>query len=322
MIGGVVMDVVTIGETMALFTPESTGLMRYAHTFSRKFGGAESNFAIGVTRLGHNAGWISKVGQDELGQAMLSFIRGEGVDVSQVKVDQTAQTGLYFKEMRKANDIRIQYFRKGSAASQMTPADIDENYIAKSKYLHITGITPALSESCYEAVLKAISIAKIHKVKIIFDPNLRKKLWSEERAREVLLNITEQVDIILPGVAEGEFMFGERDPKKLGELYLDKGPSLVVIKVGEKGAHYFTTDENKVVPGFKVDTVIDPVGAGDGFAAGFVSGLLDEITIEEAVMRGNAVGAIVTQVNGDVEGLPERADIETFMNSSSEDVNR
>ncbi|WP_100406444.1 sugar kinase [Bacillus solitudinis] len=317
------MDVVTIGETMVLFTPESSPLMRYSATYSRKFGGAESNVAIGLTRLGHEVGWISKVGNDELGKGMLSFIRGEGVDVSQVTKSDIAPTGLYFKEVRHANNVQVQYYRKGSAASTLSVDDLDSAYIARAKYLHITGITPALSENCYETIMKAIAIAKENGVKIVFDPNLRKKLWSEERAREVLLEIAAKSDIILPGVSEGDFMFGEKDPLKLGELFLELGAELVVLKVGAKGAYYFTEKEHVLVPGFPVEQVIDPVGAGDGFAAGVISGLLDGLPLLEAVERGNAVGAMATMVPGDFEGLPTREEIASFTNSSEEeDINR
>lgn len=317
------MDVVTIGETMALLTPEGSPLMRYASTYSRKFGGAETNVAIGLVRLGHTSGWISKVGNDELGKGMLSFIRGEGVDVSQVKFSQEAPTGLYFKEVRNGGDVRVQYYRKGSAASTLSTDDLNEDYIAKAKYLHITGITPALSESCYETVMKAIQIAKKHQVKVIFDPNLRKKLWSEEKARTVLLEIAALADIILPGVDEGKFMFGESDPNKLGQLFLQHGAKLVVLKVGAKGAYYFTDNSSDLVPGFPVETVIDPVGAGDGFAAGVISGLLEGLPIEKAVLKGNAVGAMATQIPGDFEGLPEIEELERFMNGADgEDISR
>ncbi|OIJ14683.1 2-dehydro-3-deoxygluconokinase [Anaerobacillus alkalilacustris] len=317
------MDVVTIGETMVLFTPESSPLMRYAHSYSRKFGGAETNVAIGLTRLGHQSGWISKVGNDEFGKAMVSFIRGEGVDVSQVTTDETAPTGLYFKEVKSGDNVRVQYYRKGSAASTLQPTDLNEEYIAHAKYLHITGITPALSDSCYETILEAINIAKGNGVKVIFDPNLRRKLWSEEKARRVLLEIAALADIILPGVDEGNFMFGESDPEKLGQLFLDHGASLVILKVGAKGAYYFTTENSQLVPGYPVESVIDPVGAGDGFAAGVISGLLDGLEIEEAVARGNAVGALATQIQGDFEGLPNREEIEQFTSESgSEDISR
>ncbi|KHF38739.1 sugar kinase [Halalkalibacter okhensis] len=315
------MDVVTIGETMVLFTPHN-GQLRYASQYVRSFGGAESNVSIGLSRLGHQAGWISAIGDDELGKGMLSFIRGEGVDVSQVKIDPTAPTGIFFKEIRNSSDIRIQYYRKGSAASQLSKEDLDADYIAKAKYLHISGITPALSESCCDMIFEAIKMAKEHGLKIVFDPNLRKKLWSEEQARDVLLKIAAEADIVLPGVAEGEFLFGESDPETLGNRFLNHGASVVILKVGAEGAYYFTNEESVLVPGFKVEQVIDPVGAGDGFAAGFMSGVLDGLSLYEAVQRGNAVGAIVTTVTGDVEGLPEKQEIERFINKPADDVSR
>ncbi|MCM3160775.1 sugar kinase [Metabacillus litoralis] len=317
------MDVVTLGETMVLFTPEISPLMRYAASYSKKFGGAETNVAIGITRLGHKVGWISRVGQDEFGKAMLSFIRGEGVDVSQVHFDPGAPTGLYFKEVRSGDCVQVQYYRKGSAASRLIPEDISEEYIARAKYLHITGITPALSNSCYETVIKTIDLAKKNKVKVVFDPNLRRKLWSEDRAREVLVEIAAKADIVLPGVDEGKFMFNEDDPEQLGKLFLQLGAKLVVLKVGAKGAYYFTEAKSELVKGFPVDRVVDPVGAGDGFAAGFISGLLENLSIDQAVRKGNAVGAMATMIPGDFEGLPEMEELDSFMNQTArEDINR
>ncbi|MDA5110376.1 sugar kinase [Brevibacillus sp. LEMMJ03] len=316
------MDVVTFGETMVLFTPETTGFMRYAHTYSRKFGGSETNFAIGLARLGHRVGWISRVGDDELGKALLAFVRGEGVDVSRVRLDPDAPTGIYFKEIRSANDVNVYYYRKGSAASRMTPGDLDEEYLAQAKYLFVSGITPALSDTCRAMTQAAITLAKKHGLTVVFDPNLRKKLWPEEQARETLLALAAQADIVLPGLSEGEFLFGESDPLKLGRRFLEHGAQTVVLKLGEGGAHYFTRETDEYIPGYRVDRVVDPVGAGDGFAAGFVSGLLDGLPMADAVRRANAVGAIVTMVNGDVEGLPERADLKRFAEEPNEEVIR
>lgn len=317
------MDVVTIGESMAVFTPASGGLMRQAVTFTRRIGGAESNVAVGLARLGHRVGWISKVGDDEFGKAILSFLQGEGVDVSRTKIDPEAPTGLYFKEKRRPNDTRVYYYRGGSAASRLTPADLDEKYLAAAKYLHITGITPALSESCRETIFAAIAIARRCGVKIVFDPNLRLKLWSQaDEAKEVLLRIAAQADIVLPGAAEAAFLFGDRPVEKWGKQLLDSGASLVVIKLGASGAHYFTATHNEYVPGFPVKHVVDPVGAGDGFAAGLLSGLLDGLSQAEAVRRANAVGALVTMVEGDADGMPERGDVERWINQQGEDVTR
>lgn len=316
------MDVITIGETMVLFTPDKPGFMRHANSFSMKIGGAESNVAIGLSRLGHRAGWISRVSDDEFGKAVLSFIRGEGVDVNSVVIDNEHATGVYFKELRRANDVRVHYYRKGSAASKLAPEDIDETYISKAKYLHLTGITPALSESCMQTVERAIQIAKKHNVKVVFDPNYRRKLWGEQIAKKTLLRFAALADIVLPGISEGEFLFGKSSPQEIAKSFLEIGPSLVVLKLGSRGTWYFTKEADNMVPGFKVEQVVDPVGAGDGFAAGFLSGLLRNWPIEDAVRMGNAVGALVTMTNGDVEGLPDFEEIESFMGNKFDDVDR
>ncbi len=181
---------------MAIFTSESQGRMRYAKKFHLTYGGAQSNVAIGLSRLGHKVGWISKVGNDELGPGILGLLRSEGVDVSRVLYSQSSSTGLLLKEPTRINVFNIQYYRKNSAASELKPEDLEEAYIAKAKYLHITGITPALSESCRLVISEAIRIAKKNNIKIIFDPNIRLKLWDEEKARNTLLSIIKEVDIV------------------------------------------------------------------------------------------------------------------------------
>ena len=312
-IEGESMDVITIGESMILFTPSTKGPMRYKSKYFATIAGAESNVAIGLSKLGHKVGWISRLGNDEFGKKILTFLRGEGVDVSQVILDPINQTGLYFKEMISSNDVRVHYYRKNSAASLMKPIDLNESYISEAKYLHISGITPALSETCYETILHAIDIAKSNKVKVVFDPNLRRKLWSKEKAKKVLLEITEKADIILPGIDEGEFLTGEESPEKIAKTLYEIGPNTVVLKLGAKGAYYYTAEENKYVPPYPVKQVTDPVGAGDGFAAGFLSGLLDGLIMSKAVERAAAVGSMVTMVEGDVEGLPDRDQLNQYL---------
>ena len=315
------MDVVGIGESMILFTPESMGLMRYARNFSSKVAGAETNTLIGLSRLGHSTGWISRVGKDEFGAALLAAVRGEGINVDLVSVDCEAPTGIYFKELVNEAVTRIYYYRKQSAASRLSLDDLQEDYIRRAKYLYLTGITPALSESCEKAVFKSIELAKKNNVKIVFDPNLRRKLWDDAKARQTLLAIASQADIVLPGISEGQFLFHKDGYEDIAEGFLHLGASTVVVKLGEKGAYFSTRHKAGLVAGYHVKQVIDPVGAGDGFAAGFLSGLLNGLTIEEAVKRGNAVGAIVTTVNGDIEGLPDSDLLVSFM-EQGEDVSR
>ncbi|GIO20238.1 2-dehydro-3-deoxygluconokinase [Oceanobacillus oncorhynchi subsp. incaldanensis] len=314
------MDVVTIGETMILLSTNTR--LRYANNFSMGIGGAESNVAIGLARLNHKVGWISRLGNDEFGKYILSVIRGEGVDISKVQFDNQAPTGIYFKELRKPNDVRIQYYRKGSAASKMDKNDLDKNYIKRATYLHITGITPALSDNCYKMILEAISIAKLHGVSVVFDPNLRKQLWKEDRAKKILLEIALQSDIFLPGLNEGKFLTGYENPKDICEYFKNLGVSTVVVKAGKDGAYLMCDKVFKHIKGIKVDDEVDPVGAGDGFAAGFLSGLIDKLSTEEAVKRGNVIGAFVITQHGDVEGLPDKQEIHDFLSDKEEDVRR
>ncbi|WP_089966526.1 sugar kinase [Lihuaxuella thermophila] len=316
------MDVVTIGETMVMFTPQTTGLLRYAKNFTLSYAGAETNVAIGLSRLGHRVGWISQVGQDELGESLISFVRGEGIDVSQVKKHPTAPTGLYIKEYLNQKEVRIYYYRHQSAASMMDRRNIDTDYISRAKFLHITGITPALSGSCREMIFEAIDAAKVHGVKVVFDPNYRAKLWDAETAKPVLLEIAARSDIILPGIDEARLLLGKSDPEEIANDLFHLGAQLVVVKLGPEGAYYQSKKEVGFVAGFPVDEVVDPVGAGDAFAAGFLSGLLEGLSLESAVQRGNAAGALVVMVRGDYEGLPQRETLMRFMKASGQDVLR
>jgi 2-dehydro-3-deoxygluconokinase len=313
------MDVVSIGETMVLFTPHTKGQMRYARDFGSHIAGAETNTLIGLSKLGHQVGWISRVGRDEFGANILSMVRGEGVDTSQVIVDEKASTGIFFKEVLSESNIRIYYYRNHSAASFLSPKDIKEEYIADSRYLYITGITPALNANCREAVFFSIHMAKKNGIKVIFDPNLRQKLWSREEAKKTLLEISALSDVVLPGVSEGEFLFGTKDCQKMAERFHRLGVETIIIKRGEKGAYYSTSHCHGFVDGYRVEKLVDPVGAGDGFSAGVLSGMLDGLSLEESVRRGCAIGAMVTTVSGDIEGLPDRELLSTFMQSSKKD---
>ncbi len=299
------MDVVTFGETMVLFTPQSNGPLRFVNQFGKTVAGAESNVAIALARLGHHVGWISRLGNDEFGLYIRNFIRGEGVDTSRVVFDEEHPTAVFFKERQVGQETKVYYYRKGSAASCLSPDDMDENYLAQARFLHLTGITPALSDSCLAAVEHAIRLAKKHGVTVVFDPNIRLKLWSKERARVVLNRIAGQADIVMPGIEEGLMLTGETTPEKIAQKLLQQGAKAVVIKLGEQGAFYSKSDGlQEYVAGFPVEQVVDPIGAGDGFAAGFLSGLVRGWSYREAVRLGNRIGAYAVTVTGDVEGYP------------------
>src|SRR5690625_1912758 len=313
------MDVVTLGETMILFTP--TDSLKYSQYFTRSIGGAETNVAIGLARLGHKVGWMSQVGDDQFGESIKSFVLGEGVDIKHLKVAEGENTGIYFKEIINTNNYNIQYYRENSAASKMKTEDLDEDYIASSKYLFVTGITPALSESCYLTVLKAVDIAKSRKVEVVFDPNHRRKLWSDDKARARLLEIALKSNIFLPGKDEAKFLLGIDDPKEILSRFKEKGIPLTILKDGSNGSCYLEKDSLVHVPAKRIERVIDPVGAGDAFAAGLLSGFLDGLSLAESVERGNILGASVVQRKGDIEGLPSRRELMNF-NLQGEDINR
>jgi 2-dehydro-3-deoxygluconokinase len=303
-LGGVDMDVITIGESMVLFTADSVGPLRFAGNFQMSLGGAESNVAIALSRLDHKVGWVSRVGDDEFGLYIRNYIRGEGVDTSKVIFDDRHPTAVFFKERQAEQDPNIYYYRKGSAASQLSPEDVDESYFAQSRFLHITGITAALSDSCRQTLNQAIDIAKKHGQTVVFDPNIRLKIWTKEKAREVLLEFASKSDIVMPGIEEGEILTGESEPEKIASCLLENGAKLVVIKLGERGAFYATSGQSEYVEGTPVQNIVDTVGAGDGFAAGFLSGLIRGWSYREAVQLGNRIGAHALSVAGDVEGYP------------------
>ncbi|MEW4307104.1 sugar kinase [Rossellomorea marisflavi] len=318
------MDVVAIGETLLSLTPAENGLLRHAESLKPKVAGAETNTLIGLSRLGHQTGWISAVGNDEIGERIVATVRGEGIDTAHVKKDEEHNTGIFFKEIIGSGEVRVQYFRAGSAASHMEPADLPASYIRSAKYLYITGITPALSETCKQMIFEAIKLARESGVRVVFDPNLRRKLWGEEEAKTTLTSLCELSDIVLIGGTEGKFLFGTTDTDEIAHrLFKSPQTGLVVVKKGARGAAYALRGREAFqVEPYPVTTVVDPVGAGDGFAAGFLSGMLHELKTEESVRMGCAVGAMVTMVSGDYEGMPDERRLHSFLSRDREDIER
>lgn len=312
------MEVVTFGESMVLFSSDKNLPLEYVHQFNKQMAGAESNVAIGLAKLGHRVGWFSKLGDDPFGRYVLHQIRGYGIDTSRCRYTSDAPTGVYFKEQRSRGKTQVYYYRRHSAASMMHPDELDEAYLADFKILHITGITPALSPDCLALTRKAVASAKKHGLKIVFDPNVRWKLWdSEAAAKEALLELAGSADYILPGLDEGQLLTGCSEPEDIASALLKPGVAGVVVKLGSKGAYYKSEQHSGYMAPFPAEE-IDPVGAGDAFAAGFISGLLHGEELEQAVRRASAMGAIAVSVNGDVEGLPNEAELLQRMNNTED----
>jgi 2-dehydro-3-deoxygluconokinase len=315
-------EVVTLGETMALLMAEQSGPLREATSFRRMVGGAESNVAVGLCRLGHTAAWISRVGNDDFGRVVLHRLRGEGVDVGHVTVDAGAPTGLMIRERREVGAIEVLYYRRGSAASRLGPADLPEDAIAAARYLYLTGITPALSASCRQAAFRAAEIARGAGVPVVFDPNMRSRLWSDGEARPVLRDLVAHSDTVLPGLAEAELITGESDPRLAAEHLLALGPRLVVLKLGDRGALAATAGGHVVeAPAAPLPRVVDPVGAGDAFAAGLLAATLDGETLPDALALAARCAAHVMSAPGDMENLPFRHELDASR-SDPRDVRR
>lgn len=318
------LDVVTLGEAMIQMTPKQMGMLRHARQFERYVGGAEANVAIGIARLGHRAGWISRVGADEFGACVRATIRGEGVDTSQVVEDEGAQTGIYFKEPRRADLTRVHYYRDGSAASRLAPSDLDAEYLSQAEYLHISGITPALSSSCREATWEALRMANAHGVAVSFDPNVRRKLWSEEEARATLREMIPEVHTVMTGEGEATLLTGREEPDDAARVLFEMGPEQVVVRLGEEGALALGPDGSVVRrPSISVQ-VVDVVGAGDAFTAGYLSGQLRGWDVGASLELGNVAGGLATTVEGDSEGIPTWAEVQPYVDGTeqSTDVDR
>jgi 2-dehydro-3-deoxygluconokinase len=305
------LDVVTLGEAMLMFVAEEPGPLEQVRHFSKRTAGAETNVAIGLARLGLAVGWQSRLGTDSMARYLLAAIGGEGVDCSRVVCDAEQRTGFMFKgRVDDGSDPPIEYHRRGSAASCLGPDAIDEAWISGSRHLHVSGVFPALSANTLAATRRAIMLARRHGRTISFDPNLRPALWpSREVMRHSLNALAEGCDWVLPGRAEGELLAGSGEPEAIAAFFHQRGAKQVVVKLGTEGAYYSGEQGNGLVPAFAVAQVVDTVGAGDGFAVGVISGLLEGQAIADAVRRGAWIGARAVQVRGDTEGLPTRTEL-------------
>lgn len=314
-------EVVTIGETMVTFDSLGSSKLRYSQTFECHTGGAETNTAVALTRMGHSAGWISRLGKDEFGYKIRNLFRGEGVDVSRVEMAPDEVTGIFFRQRLENGENKNFYYRKGSAASNMTPEMLDEEYIKNARIFYVSGITPAISESASKTVERAMKIAKENHVLVAFDPNLRLKVWSLEQAKATLDRLMPYVDICLPGVEEGELLYGTDDPDEIARIIQGYGVQIVVVKVGSDGCIGYDGEDKYISRGFRVKRVIDAFGAGDAFAAGILSGVLEELPWDETLKRANAMGAITVTMKGNIEAFPTKEEVEDFI-SGNKEINR
>ena len=286
--------VLTVGETMALLDPNEDGIPGPGTRFTLRFAGAESNFAIALARLGVPVSWISRLGNDAFGDMIERGVAAEGVDVSRVRRDE-ARTGLFVK-WRGGEERGVAYYRAGSAASLLGPEDVPDEALEGVRVVHLTGITMAISESAHELVVDLALRARERGAVVLFDPNFRAALPdTPEAAATRLRDVLPLVDWCLTGETEARLLWGESGV-----------PARTVLRIGARGAIV----DGVTVPCPREVAVVDEIGAGDAFAAGFAYGLLHGWAPTECAHAGNVLAARALAGTGDWETLPRLAEIE------------
>lgn len=325
-------EVVTLGEALVSLVATTPGPLAEARVFERHIAGAEANVAVGLARLGHSVAFIGRVGDDGFGTAIRRHLRGEGVDIGHLTTDLEATTGIMFRERRALGAVDVLYARAGSAGSRLEPADVEraaaDGIFTGASWLHLTGITPALSEGARAAVVRAHELARAANLTVSLDVNLRRRLWPDKVAAPILRSIAAGADVVLGSPDElavivGRPDDGKVDPADLARAVLDLGPTLAVVKLGSGGAVAVDRDGQSVSsPAMAVPHVVDPVGAGDGFCAGFIGARLAGVDLAGALRAANACGASAVAASGDMAGLPERAELERLLAPGGRDTLR
>ncbi|MBO0475492.1 sugar kinase [Vagococcus sp. DIV0080] len=311
-------EFLTIGEPIALFGSEEVDKsLKDAKFFQKFLAGAEVNVAVGVSRYGHTTEYITALGQDPFGAFIKDQLVENNIGTRYIDESDRYWTAFQLKDRVSKGDPSIHYFRKNSAASHFNQEILDKIDFSEVKMAHLSGIFPAISSVALKSFRHFVSLLEKNQVKTTFDPNLRPQLWeSTEVMVETINELASHANIILPGINEGEILMGSRDPEAISDFYLQNGANTeaVIVKLGEEGA--FVKEQNGntfVVPGFNVEKVVDTVGAGDGFAAGVISALMEGLSLKEAVIRGNATGALAVQTPGDNDGYPTPEELTQFL---------
>lgn len=302
----------TMGESMMSLRASSP--LNGTTTWTTHVAGAESNVAIGLSRLGHSVAWASRVGADGYGRLVLRQVRGEGVDVSGVVVDPDYPTGFMLL-VPQGFGAAVDYHRAGSAASVLDDSMVALLEAANPELVVLSGITPALGDGPAQATLACARRARELGVRVIFDVNHRRRLWSDDAASNFLTSVVDTVDVVI-GSPDELALLGPSMSEVFGH-----GVSEVVVKLGAAGARLHVPDGVLNGP-TQAQTVVDPVGAGDAFTAGYVSGLLEGLAPQQRLRRANLMGGAAVTHSGDWEGLPFRAELLAREQASGPDVRR
>lgn len=305
-------SILTLGDGLITMNPADTGPLRFVTNFSRKVGGAELNFAIGCSRLGLKSKWVSRLGNDEFGRVIYNFARGEGIDVTNVELMDGYPTSLNFKEIQEDGSGKTFYYRHQSPMLTMEPKDITKDMFEGVDVIHLTGVFLSINPKNIEIVKQVLKIAKEAGIPVSFDPNLRLKMWTIEEARAAFMQIFPYVDILLTGLDEIELILEDSSDEALIDCAKRFQINQFVIKDGANGSRVLTDGTWYEKEAFKVNPV-DTVGAGDGYDAGYIYAYLNGFSPQERLELANGVGALVTTVSGDNEGLPYLEEVLPFI---------
>jgi len=284
-------EVVCVGESMALVTPDPPAPLSLGGPMRLDVAGAESTVACYLAMLGVRSAWASRVGNDPLGDFVRTRVESYGVDTSLVTVDREAPTGVFFKDPGPATSVY--YYRAGSAASRLGPDLLP----ALSGVVHLSGITPVLSASCADLVEQVLASP----LTTSFDVNYRPRLWPVSEAAPMLRRLADRADVVFVGLDEAHTLWGAGTPDAVRDLL--PAPSVLVVKDGAVGAYSFGPAGTTFVPAPAVE-VIEPVGAGDAYAAGYLYGLLHDRPEPDRLRLGHLVAGAALRVTGDVGDLP------------------
>jgi 2-dehydro-3-deoxygluconokinase len=304
------LDIVALGEAMVEFNQTNA----YARTYLQGFGGDTSNALIAAVRQGAKGGYITKIGDDEFGRMLLRLWHDEKVDTAGVAIDATAPTGIYFVS-HGAQGHTFSYLRAGSAASRMQPSDVPAELIQQARFLHVSGISQAISASATETVFHAIRVAREAGVKVAYDPNLRLKLWPLDRAREVILATIPQVNCFLPSLDDVRLISGLDDPAAILDWCHRQGAPTVILKLGKDGSWVSEGATRTRIAAYTVDAV-DATGAGDCFDGSFLARLATGDDTVSAARWASAAAALTTTGYGAVAPLPTAEEVTRFMDAA------
>lgn len=295
-------EIVCLGESMTMLTAATRAPLRTRPNLAMYVGGAESNVACGLAHLGHRVEWVGRVGADPFGRGIVDFLQSRSVGTRRVAYDDGRQTGVYFKDRASAHTV-VYYYRANSAASAMSRADIDAEIFGGAAVVHLSGITPALSESC-DDLMQALVVERVHgQAPVSFDVNYRPALWPVAEAAPRLHELAAASDIVVVGRDEAEVLWGTTRPADVRALFPDVAQ--LVVKDNDVGATLFTGDDAIFQPALEVD-VVEPVGAGDAFAAGFLSAWLHGMPPDRRLRHGHVIAALTLRHESDLPSLPAR----------------